>query len=128
MSSSQALIDTPDSVRRTESFRRLALTDFKIEIPRTPKKTVLAKALQESGALVLLCFPASVQICYCNPSQHPAPHVRHHTDVFAKFEKTSWGQKLAKQKIKANMSDFDRFKAMVEKKKRSVAVKRALKK
>lgn len=47
----QALIDTPDSVRRTESFRRLALTDFKIEIPRTPKKSVLAKALQESGAL-----------------------------------------------------------------------------
>lgn len=47
---SQALIDTPDLVRRTESFRRLALTDFKIEIPRTPKKTVLAKALQESGA------------------------------------------------------------------------------
>lgn len=50
------------------------------------------------------------------------------TDVFAKFEKTSWGQKLAKQKTKANMTDFDRFKAMVEKKKRSAAVKKALKK
>ncbi len=36
-------------MRRAESFRRLALTDFKVDIPRAPKKTVLAKALQESG-------------------------------------------------------------------------------
>lgn len=31
------------------SFKRLALTDFTIDIPRLAKKSVLAKALQEAG-------------------------------------------------------------------------------
>ena len=45
----QALIDRPDEVRRPINFKRLALTDYKIEIPRQAKKSVLSKALEESG-------------------------------------------------------------------------------
>jgi hypothetical protein len=35
------------------NFKRLAITDFKVEIPRLAKKKVLAAALEESGALWL---------------------------------------------------------------------------
>ena len=45
----QALVDRPDEVRRPVNFKRLALTDYKIDIPRQAKKTVLSKALEESG-------------------------------------------------------------------------------
>lgn len=47
---SQALIDRPDETRRQINFKRLALTDFKVDIPRLANKTVLKKALAESGA------------------------------------------------------------------------------
>ncbi len=46
----QALIDRPDETRRVENFKRLAITDFKVEIPRLAKKAVLKKALDEAGA------------------------------------------------------------------------------
>lgn len=45
----QALVDRPDEVRRILNFKRLALTDFKIDIPRVAKKKVLESALKESG-------------------------------------------------------------------------------
>ena len=45
----QALVDRPDETRRVVSFKRLALTDFKIDIPRLAKKTALKAALEESG-------------------------------------------------------------------------------
>ena len=45
----QALVDRPDEVRRPINFKRLALTDYKLDIPRQAKKTVLSKALDESG-------------------------------------------------------------------------------
>lgn len=45
----QALVDRPDEVRRIINFKRLVLTDFKIEIPRLAKKKVLSAALEESG-------------------------------------------------------------------------------
>ena len=52
------------------NFKRLALTDFKIEnLPRAAKKTALAAALKESGA-------------------------------FEKFAASAWGQKLAKRAAK----------------------------
>jgi large subunit ribosomal protein L14e len=44
----QALVDRPDEVRRTMNFKRLVITDFKVDIPRLAKKTVLKKALEES--------------------------------------------------------------------------------
>ena len=46
----QALVDRPDEVRRMVTFKRLALTDFKIDIPRLAKKKVLTAALEDSGA------------------------------------------------------------------------------
>ena len=46
----QALVDRPDMVRKQMNFKRLVLTDFKIDIPRLAKKKVLTAALEESGA------------------------------------------------------------------------------
>jgi large subunit ribosomal protein L14e len=41
-------VDHPDKVRRVENFKRLAMTDYKIDIPRLAKKAVLKKALAEA--------------------------------------------------------------------------------
>jgi ribosomal protein L14E/L6E/L27E len=46
----QALVDRPDAVRKALNFKRLALTDIKIDVPRAANKSVLAKALADSGA------------------------------------------------------------------------------
>ncbi len=51
MHPSQALVDRPDEIRRVINFKRLALTDLKIDIPRLAKKKVLKEALETSGAL-----------------------------------------------------------------------------
>lgn len=45
----QALVDRPDEVRRMVNFKRMMLTDFKIDIPRLAKKKVLTAVLEESG-------------------------------------------------------------------------------
>ena len=45
-------------------------------------------------------------------------------DVFNKFAASAWGQKLAKRAAKADQTDFDRYKAMVQKIKRSAQVRR----
>jgi len=37
-------------VRKALNFKRLALTDIKIDVPRAANKSVLAKALADSGA------------------------------------------------------------------------------
>ena len=47
----QALIDKPDVVRRVENFKRLTLTDFKLDIPKLAKKKDLKKSLEEDGKL-----------------------------------------------------------------------------
>ncbi len=46
------------------------------------------------------------------------------TDVVAKFAASSWGKKLAGQKAKAAMTDFDRYKAAVVKAKKARAVRK----
>ena len=67
---SQALVDAPGQVRRQMNFKRLALTDFKIDdLPRAAKQTALAAAVKSSG-------------------------------VFGKFAASAWGQKLAKRAAK----------------------------
>ena len=53
----QALVDRPDEVRRTMNFKRMVMTDFKVDIPRLAKKAVLKKALEESD--VFAKFAAS---------------------------------------------------------------------
>ena len=45
----QALVDRPDEIRRVINFKRLALTDLKVDIPRLAKKKVLKEALATSG-------------------------------------------------------------------------------
>ncbi|KAK1260652.1 60S ribosomal protein L14-2 [Acorus gramineus] len=44
----RALVDAPDMVRGQMNFKRLHLTDIKIDIPRTPKKKSLIKAMEEA--------------------------------------------------------------------------------
>ncbi|KAJ4747019.1 60S ribosomal protein L14 [Rhynchospora pubera] len=44
----RALIDAPDMVRCQINFKRLSLTDIKIDIPRIPKKKTLIAAMEEA--------------------------------------------------------------------------------
>ena len=45
----QALVDAPDMVRRQMNFKRLSLTDIKIDIKRVPKKKDLNAAIESGG-------------------------------------------------------------------------------
>merc|ERR1719164_51118 len=49
-------------------------------------------------------------------------------EVMKKWSETAWAKKIASKKARSDMNDFDRFKLMVARKKRSTAVKKALKK
>ncbi|OWM85774.1 hypothetical protein CDL15_Pgr023707 [Punica granatum] len=44
----RALVDAPDMVRTQMNFKRLSLTDIKIDIKRVPKKKTLIQAMQEA--------------------------------------------------------------------------------
>eukprot|EP00775_Hariotina_reticulata_P012181 gene12181-12318_t len=90
----RALVDAPAEGRRVMNFKRLALTDIKVEIPRLASKKVLTEAFNAA-------------------------------DVAGKFSSSAWGKKLAARQTKANMSDLDRYKAMVAKAQRSRAVRKA---
>ncbi|KAF5752401.1 60S ribosomal protein L14-1 [Tripterygium wilfordii] len=91
----RALVDAPDMVRTQVNFKRLSLTDIKIEINRVPKKKNLIDAMEKA-------------------------------DVKSKWENSSWGRKLIVQKRRASLNDFDRFKIMLAKIKRSGLVKQEL--
>ena len=41
-------MDHPDETRRIINFKRLTMTDYKLDIPRLAKKSVLAKAFADS--------------------------------------------------------------------------------
>lgn len=45
----QALVDAPTETRKVVNFKRLTLTDFKVEIPRLASKKVLTEALNSAG-------------------------------------------------------------------------------
>merc|ERR1719291_240901 len=49
-------------------------------------------------------------------------------DIMGKWAATSWAKKLKVKETRLAMTDFDRFKLMVAKKKRAAVVKKALKK
>jgi hypothetical protein len=49
-------------------------------------------------------------------------------DIAGKFAASAWGKKLAARQSKANMTDLDRYKAMVAKCKRSRLVRTAFNK
>lgn len=48
-------------------------------------------------------------------------------DTLNKWESSSWAKKLASKKKRASLSDFDRFKVMVLKKKRSQIIAKKMK-
>ena len=48
----QALVDAPDMVRGQMNFKRLSLTDIKIDIPRVPKKKTLIDAMEAAGRMI----------------------------------------------------------------------------
>lgn len=45
----QALVDAPDMERSQMNFKRLSLTDIKIDIKRVPKKKELIDAMKAGG-------------------------------------------------------------------------------
>ena len=69
------------------------------------------------------CWCSEQEIC-CRKSETLCVSC---ADVFKKFESSAWGKKLAKREAKANATDFERYQAAVARKKRSEAVKKALK-
>lgn len=52
----QALVDAPDMVRGQVNFKRLSLTDIKIDIPRVPKKKSLIAAMEAAGNTISSCI------------------------------------------------------------------------
>lgn len=52
----QALVDAPDMVRSQMNFKRLSLTDIKIDISRIPKKKTLIAAMEAAGEYSALNF------------------------------------------------------------------------
>ncbi|KAL1294682.1 hypothetical protein HN51_055474 [Arachis hypogaea] len=44
----RALVDAPDMVRSQVNFKRLSLTDLKVDIKRVPKKKELIKAMEDA--------------------------------------------------------------------------------
>lgn len=58
----QALVDRPNETRRVINFKRLALTDIKIDIPRIAKKKVLKEAYDSEGGIrhSVLFYPSSI--------------------------------------------------------------------
>lgn len=50
------------------------------------------------------------------------------SEILTKFAASNWGKKLQKQAEATSMSDFDRYKAMIAKKKKNAEVTKILKK
>ena len=97
----QCLIDGPEVDEQTTlerqviNYRRLSLTDLRIEVPRNVDFTSLrAKFIEE--------------------------------DIAAKWAATSWARKRATKRRRANLTDFDRFKVVVLRKKKAAAIKKAI--
>lgn len=91
----QALVDGPCSgvARQAMPFKRLHLTKFVIDVPRSARSGVVRKKWEKSG-------------------------------VEKKWLETSWAKRLAAEKLRANMNDFDRFKLMKAKQTRNRIIHR----
>mmetsp|Transcript_43940 Transcript_43940/g.125274 ORF Transcript_43940/g.125274 Transcript_43940/m.125274 type:complete len:84 (-) Transcript_43940:30-281(-) len=48
-------------------------------------------------------------------------------EIMSKWAATAWAKKLKAKETRANMTDFDRFKLMLAKKRRAKAVRKVLK-
>ena len=56
----QALVDAPDMVRTQMNFKRLSLTDLKVDIKRVPKKKDLLQAMEAAGGRTIDVLPYNV--------------------------------------------------------------------
>merc|ERR1712004_652822 len=97
INTSRVLIEGPTSgVRRQEmSLRRLSMTDFVLDIPRSVKSSELIKAVQAF-------------------------------DLNNKWNNTPYGRRLQRASVRGNLTDFDRFKVMVLRKRRTALRNKAL--
>lgn len=104
-------MDGPENItgvkRQAINFKNIALTDIVIEIPRYDHFYRLI--VQSSHAARA-------------PRQKTLAKAFTAADVQGKWEKTSWAKKRAARASRANLTDFDRFKVMVAKKKRNVVI------
>ncbi|XP_024364757.1 large ribosomal subunit protein eL14z [Physcomitrium patens] len=92
----RALIDSPDMVRTQINFKRLSLTD--ITIPELPR----------------------------TPPKKVLKKAYEDAEVEQKWANSAWGKKLAVRTKRASLTDFDRFKVMVARVKKSSIVRREL--
>ncbi|KAG2722030.1 hypothetical protein I3843_02G095700 [Carya illinoinensis] len=121
----RALVDAPDMVRSQMNFKRLSLTDIKIDIKRVPKKKELLEAMEKAGMDYQLLFSVILIFMFsCLLVIYTSVYVL--TDVKKKWESSSWGRKLIVQKRRASLTDFDRFKLMLAKIKRAGLVRQEL--
>ena len=95
----KCLIDGPEVDEQTTverqkiNYRRLSLTDFRIEIARNASFSEMKAAFEEAN-------------------------------IAEKWAATSWAKKKATKVRRSKLSDFDRFKVMVLRKKKAAALKK----
>jgi large subunit ribosomal protein L14e len=87
----RVLVEGPKVTRQALGFKRLALTDIVLDIPRAIGCQALQKKLKEQ-------------------------------DLEGKWAATAWAKKIQKRQVRTSLSDFDRFKLMLAKKKKNAIV------
>ena len=92
------LVDSPTIQRCVISLRRLAVTSLVVDL---------------NGEK--------------SPSKETLAAAVKAADVEGKWAASTWGKKIAKQAARKNLNDFDRYKVMVARVKRSALIKKALK-
>lgn len=93
----QVLIDSPTIQRCVISLRRLALTSIVVDLKEEK-----------------------------SPSKETLAAALKAADVEGKWAASAWGKKIARQQARKNLTDFDRYKVMVARTKRSALIKKAL--
>lgn len=61
-----------------------------------------------------------------SPSKETLAAALKAADVEGKWAASAWGKKIARQQARKNLTDFDRYKVMVARTKRSALIKKAL--
>lgn len=109
--------------RQAINFKNLALTDIVIEIPRCARQMNFSLRFLLTGPTrpFHTILPSHLILSRA-PRQKTLTKAFNDADVIGKWEKTSWGKKRAARAQRANLTDFDRFKVMVAKKKRNVVI------
>jgi len=94
----RVLVDSPSIQRCVISLRRLAVTSLVVDLAEEK-----------------------------SPSKETLAAALKAADVEGKWAASSWGTKIAKAAARKNLTDFDRYKVMVARVKRSALIKKALK-